>query len=415
MESKKLIVKLIICFFITTLVFADNWPQWRGANRDGISSEKNLLKEWPEDGPKLIWAYEDLGAGFSSVAVSKGVIFTTGEVDEKEAVFALDIDGKLLWKTVYGPRWEDSFQAMRSTPTVDSNYIYVVSGTGKLVCLERTTGKIVWSVNAVEDFSAEYHRWGIAESPLVVDDKVICTPGAEEASLVAYDKLTGKLLWQTKELSDEANYCSPILVERAGKKIIATMLSEHFVGIDASTGKTLWQDAFEDYFDDPKDINPVSPLYHNGSFYTTSGYDDGGALYDLSDDGLSITRRWTDKTLDIHIGGAVLVDGYIYGANWINNSKGNWVCLEWETGKVMYEKKWINKGSVISAEGMLYCFTEKKGEVGLVKASPKKFTLVSHFKLPLGSGQRWAHPAISDGRLYLRRGEALMVYDIKLP
>ena len=159
---------------------------------------------------------------------------------------------------------------MRSTPTVDGNYIYVVSGTGKLVCLERDTGKIAWSVNAVEEFSAEYHSWGIAESPLVVDDKVICTPGAEEASLVAYNKLTGKLLWQTKELSDKANYCSPILVERGGKKIIATMLSEHFVGIDASNGKTLWQDAYEDYFDDARDINPVTPLYNNGSFYTSS-------------------------------------------------------------------------------------------------------------------------------------------------
>ena len=210
-----------------------------------------------------------------------------------------------------------------------------------------------------------------------------------------------------------ANYCSPILVERGGFKIIVTMLGEHFVGIDASNGKTLWKDAFEDYQDDPDDINPVSPVYFNGSIYTTSGYDDGGALYDLSEDGLSITRRWTDETLDVHIGGVVLVDGYIYGANWENNSKGNWVCLEWETGKVMYEKKWINKGSIISADGMLYCYTEKKGEVGLVKANPKRFELISSFKLPLGDGQRWAHPAISDGRLYMRRGEALMVYDIK--
>ena len=413
MNPTKFLFKFAIYLAVSAMVFADDWPQWRGMNRDGISHETNLLKKWPEEGPKLIWSYEGLGAGYSSVAVSKNVIFTTGEIDANEAVFALDLNGKLLWKTTYGPRWKDSYQAMRSTPTVDGDNIYVVSGMGKVVCLERKTGNIVWSANPVEQFSAEYHKWGIADSPLIIDDMIICTPGGENASLVAYHKLTGKLIWQSHGLSDVASFCSPILVARGGKKIIVTMLSETFVGIDASNGKILWKDTFEDYQDDPKDINPVSPVYHNGSIYTTSGYDDGGALYDLSEDGLSISRRWTDETLDTHIGGVVLVDGYIYGANWLSNSKGNWVCLEWKTGKVMYEEKWMNKGSIIFADGMLYCYTEKKGEVGLVRPTPDKFSLVSHFKIPLGSGQRWAHPAISDGRLYIRRGEALMVFDIK--
>ncbi len=413
MNPTKLLFKFAIYLAVSSVVFADDWPQWRGMNRDGISRETNLLKEWPEEGPKLIWSFEGLGAGYSSVAVSKSVIFTTGEIDANEAVFALDINGNLLWKTTYGPRWKDSYQAMRSTPTIDGDNIYVVSGMGKVVCLERKTGNIVWSANPVEQFSAEYHRWGIADSPLIIDDMVICSPGGENASVVAYHKLTGKLIWQSHGLSDVASFCSPILVERGGKKIIVTTLSETFVGIDASNGRTLWKDTFNDYQDDPKDINPVSPVYYNGSIYTTSGYDDGGALYDLSEDGLSISRRWADETLDVHIGGVVLVDGYIYGANWLSNSKGNWVCLEWKTGKVMYEEKWMNKGSIIFADGLLYCYTEKKGEVGLVRPTPDKFSLVSHFKIPLGSGQRWAHPAISDGRLYIRRGEALMVFDIK--
>lgn len=413
MITKNLIFRIIVIVSVASMLFADDWPQWRGKNRDGKSSETNLLAEWPDGGPALIWSYEGLGAGYSSMTISDGVIFTTGEIDEQEAVYALDLDGKLLWKTAYGPRWEDSFEAMRSTPTIDGDYIYVVSGMGKVVCMDRKKGKIIWSADPVEKFSAEYHRWGIAESPLIVDDKIICTPGGEDATLVALDKLTGKLIWQASGLSDEANYCSPILIERGGKKIIATMVSEHFIGIDSKDGNVLWKDSFDDYQDDPKDINPVSPLYYNGSIYTTSGYDDGGALYDLSEDGLSITRRWIDKTLDVHHGGVVLVNGYLYGSNWISNSKGNWVCLEWTTGKVMYDEEWMNKGSIIYADGMLYCYTEKKGEVGLVKANPKKFDLISHFKLPLGSGQRWAHPAISDGRLYIRRGEALMVYDIK--
>ena len=404
---------VLLCLFAVTIVQADDWSQWRGNNRDGISHEKNLLKKWPEDGPKLLWSFEGLSDGYSSISVVGDMIYLTGESDDKEAVFCLNREGKLLWKTVYGTKWKDSFPAMRSTPTVDGEYIYVISGIGEVVALNRKDGKIRWSVDMIKKFDADFHSWGIAESPLIVDDKLICTPGADEASVIALDKSNGNLLWQTTELSESANYCSPILVERGGKKIVVTMLAESFVGIDAINGKLLWRDEFSDYQGDAKDINPVTPIYHNGEIYATSGYNDGGAMYSLAADGLSIKRKWVDTTLDVHIGGAVLVDGYIYGANWENNSNGNWVCLDWKTGKVMYEKKWINKGSIISADGMLYCYTEKKGVVGLVKASPKEFTLISEFKLPLGSGQHWAHPAISDGRLYIRHGEVLMVYDIK--
>lgn len=404
---------VMLCLFAFTIVNADDWSQWRGNNRDGISNEKNLLKQWPEDGPKLLWSFEGLGDGYSSISVAGDLVYLTGESDDKEAVFCLNREGKLLWKTIYGTKWKDSFPAMRSTPTLDGEFLYVISGTGEVVAVNRKNGQIKWSVDMMKKFDADFHSWGIAESPLIVDNKIICTPGGDEASVIALDKTNGNLIWQTTELSEPANYCSPILIERGGKKIIATMLAESFVGIDASNGKLLWRDKFSDYQGDAKDINPVTPIYHNGEIYTTSGYNDGGAMYSLSTDGLSIKRKWVDTTLDVHIGGAVLVDGFIYGANWENNSNGSWVCLDWKTGKVMYEKKWINKGSIIAAEGMLYCYTEKKGIVGLVKANPQEFAMVSEFKLPLGSGQHWAHPAISDGRLFVRHGEALMVYDIK--
>lgn len=404
---------VVICFLVTGVVKSDDWPQWRGINRDGISKEKNLLKKWPADGPELIWSYTGLGDGYSSIAISDGFIYLTGEVEEKEALFALDINGKVVWKTVYGSKWKDSYPAMRSTPTVEKDDLFVISGMGEVVDIDRKSGSIKWSVNMIERFEADYSSWGIAESPLIVDNKIICTPGGDDASLVALDKKNGKVIWQTKGLSDKANYCSPILIERGGKKIIATMLAESFVGIDAENGKVLWQDEFSDYQNDTKDINPVSPVYHDGAVYTTSGYDDGGALYTISPDGLRIERKWTDTTLDVHIGGVVLVNGYLYGSNWENNTNGSWICLDWNTGKVMYEKKWINKGAIIAADGMLYCYIEKKGLVGLVEATAKEFKLISEFKLPLGSGQHWAHPAISDGRLYLRHGEALMVYNIK--
>jgi outer membrane protein assembly factor BamB len=405
----------IIVFSFTLLSFesfAEDWPQWRGLERNGISGESNLLKSWPEDGPDLLWSKEGLGDGFSSISVSKGRIYITGVVDGEEMMTAMDLKGNVQWQTIYGDYWEDSYSDARSTPTVDGDQIFVISGMGKLVCIDLSSGKIKWSVDTVEKFDGDYHDWGIAESPLIVDNMVICSPGADEASVVAYDKNSGKFIWQTTSLSQQANYCSPILITRGDKKIIATQLAESFVGINAADGSVLWQDDYEDYQEDARDINIITPVYDDGYIYITSGYDDGGAMFELSADGSKITRKWVDKTLDVHVGGVVKVGDYIYGANWENNRMGNWVCLDWKTGKVMWEEEWNNKGSIISADGMLYCYEEKKGNLALVKANPDKFEMISSFKIPLGKGPHWGHPAISDGRLYVRHGEALMVYDI---
>jgi outer membrane protein assembly factor BamB len=402
----------MIGFLISSESIAIDWPQWRGPERNGVSQENNLLTIWPENGPDLLWSKEGLGKGFSSVSSANGRLYITGIVDKEEMLTALDLDGTIQWQTTYGSIWEDSYSEARTTPTIEGDRIYVISGMGKVVCFETSSGKIKWSADTVEEFDGEYHNWGIAESPLIVDNKVICSPGARESSVVAFDKNTGELLWQTKTLSEMANYCSPILINRGGKKIIATQLTESFVGINAEDGSVLWQDKYADYQDDATDINIVSPIHYDGYIYVTSGYDDGGAMYELSKDGTKITRKWVDQTLDVHHGEVVRVGDYIYGSNWEGNKNGNWVCLDWNTGKVMYEEKWINKGSIITANGMLYCYEEKNGNFALVKATPEKFDIVSSFNIPQGKGPHWGHPSISDGRLYVRHGDALMVYDI---
>ena len=411
--SSESIIIFIIGILITSQTIAGDWPQWRGPERNGFSQEKNLLKSWPEDGPELLWSKEELGKGFSSVSIAKGRLYITGVVDDQEMLTVLDLDGTIQWQTVYGPFWEDSYPEARTTPTVDGDQIFVVSGMGKVVCIDVSSGKIKWSVDSIDDFDGEIHRYGIAESPLVFDNKIICSPGGSDASVIALDKNSGELIWQSKTLSEMANYCSPILINKGNKKIIATQLAESFVGLDAADGSVLWRDKYEEYQDDPKDLNINSPLYHDGSLYVTSGYDNAGAMYELSDDGTKLNRKWISQTLDVHIGGIVRVDNYIYGANWEDNKNGNWVCLDWNTGKVMYEEKWITKGSIITADGMLYCYEEKNGNLALVKATPEKFDKVSSFKIPLGRGPHWAHPSISDGKLYVRHGEALMVYDIR--
>jgi outer membrane protein assembly factor BamB len=407
----------ILSYFISLIVIsqsvADDWPQWRGLERNGTSQEINLLKSWPDEGPELLWSKKDMGKGFSSVSIAKGRVYITGAIDEQETLTALDLNGNILWQTSYGSVWDGSFPEARTTPTVNGDQIFVISGMGRIACLDAATGKIKWTVDTVDDFDGDYHSWGIAESPLIVDDKVICTPGGEAASVVALNKNSGELIWQSKTLSELANYCSPILINRGSKKIIATQLEESFVGLESSDGSVLWRDKYEEYQDDPKDINVISPLYHDGSIYITSGYNDGGAMFDLTIDGTKIERKWVDQILDVHVGGIVRVDDYIYGANWEDNKNGNWVCLDWKTGKVMYEEKWNTKGSIITADGMIYCYEEKKGNLALVKATPEKFDIISSFKIPQGSGPHWGHPAISDGRLYIRHGDALMVYDIQ--
>jgi hypothetical protein len=389
-----------------------SWPQWRGPNRDGKSSETGLAKKWPQGGPKLLWSIEGLGMGFSTVSIADGLLYTTGMVGKEGILFAIDLQGNLKWKKSYGAEWRGAHPGVRTTPTVDGDRLYVISGQGRVVCFNAKTGEEKWAVDTLKRFDGKNITWGISESVLIDRDNLICTPGGKDATIVALNKMTGETVWTSKGLSDNPCYSSLILVERGGNRLVVTMTENFVVGVDADTGKVLWIDKFEEYQKEPKPINPVTPVYYNGCVYATSGYDNGGAMLELSEDGSKVSRKWVDTTLDCHHGGVVVVDGYIYGANWKSNKSGNWVCLDWDSGKVMYEKEWICKGSITYADGMLYCYEEKKGTVALVKASPDGFDVISSFEVSKGTGEHWAHPVVCDGRLYIRHGDTLMVYDV---
>jgi outer membrane protein assembly factor BamB len=413
MNNIKNTIALILPFLLTGAVcYADDWPQFRGPNRDGKSAETGLLKKWPESGPKLLWSVDGLGIGFSSVVVADGFIYTTGMLNGEGFLFAYDLSGNLKWKVSYGPEWQRSHRGTRTIPTVDDSRVYVFSGTGILACFDAKTGEEKWAVDTLNKFEGKNIMWGIAESVLIVGANAICTPGGKDASVVAFDKMTGRSVWTSKGLSERSSYCSPALIEIGGTELIATMLERSVVGLDIKTGKVLWKDRIKEGIG--RHNHPVSPLYRDGYIYITAGYEIGGVMYRLSADGTKISKKWEDATLDVHHGGVVLVDGYLYGANWTSNARGDWVCLDWDNGKVMYETRWNgNKGSIIYADGMLYCYDENTGDVALVKASPKDFEIVSSFRVTEGSGKHWAHPAISDGRLYIRHGDALMAYEIK--
>ncbi len=409
---KSTIMAVLVVLLVVSTIQASDWPQFRGPNRDGKSTETGLLKKWPEGGPKLLWSVDGLGEGYSSIAVAGGLVYTTGMIEKEGVLFAYDLDGKLKWKKTYGPEWRASTPGTRAAPTVEDGRLYLISGEGAVFCFDAKTSERIWTVDAKEKFEGQKTSWGISESALIVGDNVICTPGGKDIAMVALNKLNGQTVWTSKGLSEESSYCSPILIERGSRKLIVNMLAESVVGLDAGTGEVLWK---EKEFG-VKAINPVSPVYYDGCVYSTSGYDDGGMMLQLSPDGAKVTRKWDDKTLDIHHGGAVLVDGYIYGANWKENPKGDWVCLDWNTGKVIYETKWNgNKGQIIYADGMLYCYDENTGDVALVPATSTGFKPVSSFNIPSGGkkNKHWAHPAISDGRLYIRYVDTLRVYDIK--
>jgi outer membrane protein assembly factor BamB len=418
---KRALLLLVIIFWFSGIVSSQVFYQWRGPERDGIYPETGLLTEWPKDGPPLLWKAENLGKGYSSSVADDKAIYVTGTKDTTDYLTALSLKGELLWKVPFGPSWDKSFPPARTTPTVENGLVYVVSGLGTFACIDAADGKIKWSFDAYKKFEGACGDWGVCESPLVVDDKVIYTPAGEKTTMVALNKFTGETVWQSASLHDTSAYVSPRLIQPGNSRIIVTTINKYFMGVDPANGNILWKIDYSAMSPEkclkiwpgaPK-TNTITPLYKDGFIYITGGYNHIGAMFKITGDASGVDLVWTDTVLDCHHGGVVLIDGYIYGSNWIDNAKGNWCCIDWKTGKAMYEQNWHTKGSVISAGGMLYCYDEKEGNLGLVRPNPEKFDLVSSFKVPFGKGPHWSHPEIRSGILYIRHGEVLMAFDLR--
>lgn len=409
---------LLGLLFLFQTGLAQQIAQFRGPQRNGVFPETGLLKKWPESGPEMIWAREDLDRGFASVSVTDDAIYLAGLEGNKEYLTVLDLNGNTLWRLEYGGSGRQSYRETRCTPTVEGDRIYLISGRGEVVCINRREKKIRWSVSALEKFKGEFWQWEIAESPLIVDDKVIYTPGGNTTSMVALNKQTGETIWQTESLKTPSAFVSPILIEWGGKKIIAGVLTDHIIGVDAANGQILWKERYHDIETPtwhewaPKN-NCTTPLYHDGHLFVTSGYDHVGVMFQLTKDGTGIEQVWVNKELDNHHGQVLRIGSYIYGSNWIDNAKGNWCCVDWRTGKTLYEKTWFTKGSISAADGMLYCYEERRGNLALVEPGPDDFKVVSSFRITKGSGPHWTQPVLHNGILFIRHGEALMAFKVK--
>lgn len=396
---------LITGLNIPSAAFAADSPQFRGPDRSGIFPETGLLDSWPDDGPKMLWSVDGLGEGFASVSVADGRIFVTGMEDRRGRIFAFDLAGKKLWQREYGGEHSgNGYPGTRTTPTVDGDRIFLMSSEGLAVALEVKTGEKIWQADLLERFAGTNIYFGMAESPLIVDDKVIFTPGGKDASVVALDKATGRTVWTSKGLSDKSAYCSARLYDNGRHRQVITLVEKHLVGLDPETGNLLWKEPYSATYD----IHAVSPVFTGDKIYVSHGYGQGGKLFELAEDGRSAGEVWTEKKLDVHHGGAVVVDGVIYGAA----SNKTWMALDVATGEILASIRRLGKGSVISADGLLYGYIES-GDVLLVRPDPENFEVVSSFEIDEGSGHHWAHPVISDGVLYIRHGEVLIAFDIR--
>ena len=404
--QRVLTLALSLTFVATACLRAQNefqprpfdWPQWQGPERNGISKEKGLLQAWPKGGPTLAWKIDNLGESFSTPSIAAGRIFTMGNKDGNEYVFCLrEKDGSLLWKTSLGPTKRVSHSGTRCTPTVDGDLLYALGVHGALACLQVTDGKVVWQQDLRMKYAGRRGGWGYAESPLIDGDKILCTPGGANATMVALNKTNGDLIWKCPIAEGySAGYSSIIAADVDGLRQYIQFLGRAgrsgkssrgaVVGVRAKDGKFLWS------FSDPgnRTANISTPIFSGKYVFAASAYNTGGALAELTRDGDDTTAKvvYFTKKMQNHHGGMILLDGYLYGSN-----GGRLACIHFESGKLAWESRAPGKGSIGYADGRLYYRDERRGAVYLIEPNPEMYIEHGRLQQPDRSERRaWAHP-----------------------
>ena len=402
-----LLTLLLASTSISSPVALPDWPQWHGPDRTAISTETGLLKTWPASGPPVVWSISGLGEGYGSVAIKGDRIYVQGVKEAQSSVFCLNrADGKIVWVTPLGPRLgQDKGPGPRGTPTVENDRLYALTESGELGCLKIADGSVFWRRNILKDFSGRNPRWLISESPLIDGDRLIVTPGGQGASIVALDKITGKTLWTTKELSDEAAYSSCVAADIGNVRTIVGFTGRAGVGVRASDGKLMWR--YEPVSN--RTANIATPIVHDNKVFYTSAYGTGCALLGLRVEGGEVKAEeiYFSREMMNHHGGVVLLNGYLYG---FNNSILS--CIEFATGKTVWRDRSVGKGTLTYADGLLYLLGENN-VVGLADASPTGYKERGRFQIVDQGWPSWAHPVVCGGRFYIRNQGTLACYDIK--
>jgi outer membrane protein assembly factor BamB len=405
MKNTRVLLPAILLLALAQQALAQSgadWPQWRGPNRDGISKETGLLKQWPAEGPPLVWKASGAGGGYSSFSVANGKLYTMGLRGEREYVVAFDVaTGKEAWSTPHGSAFRnDRGDGPRGTPTVDGDRVYALGGSGDLTALDARTGKIVWSKNVLREFRGSNITWGISESPLVLGDKVLVNPGGPGASIVALNKANGALIWKSQ--SDKAGYSSAIPVEVNGTTQVVFFTAERAVGLDAKDGRLLWE-----YGKPANNVaNVATPIARANRVFISSDYGTGGGVVEIKADNKA-QEVWFTKDMRNHHSSSVLIGDYLYGF-----SSAILTAIRFDTGEIAWRDRSVGKGSLVYADGNLYCFSEN-GVVGLVEATPTGYKEKGRFRIAQGNLPTWTHPVVAGGRLYLRDQDTIYAYDVR--
>jgi outer membrane protein assembly factor BamB len=406
---------VLIILLCVVAAESGDWPCFHGPKRDNLSPETGLLKAWPEEGPKLLWTAEEMGHGYSAVAIAAGRIYTAGMKDKQTYVTALDLSGKILWQKLNGRSWQASsyqtwavpYAGSRGTPTVDGDTVYHLSDLGRLAALDTRTGEERWHLDIMEAFRAERPEYGYSESVLIDGKKLFCCPAGEGGYLVALDKETGRTLWSSPALKDAVGNGSCVLARLDGHSQLITLSASSVLSFDPENGRLLWEFPFVN----SRENNCADAVVGGGLVYASSGYGKGSILLRperRTDGTYAVDTVWSSELMDNHHGGVLLLDGYLYGAG--HNARG-FFCLDFKTGAQQWKAR--GKGSLTYADGHLY-IQEERGTMSLVKAAPDKWEEKSSFRIPRGGeGFYWAHPVICGGRLYVRHSDHLYAYDIR--
>jgi outer membrane protein assembly factor BamB len=411
------VLSIVVCALLQAGARAEDWPQWRGLNRNGHSNETGLLKEWPKDGPKLLWQVNDLGRGYATPSVAGGRIYLMANQGlDDEFVTALNAaDGKKAWSTRIGkvgnPGQQPNFPAARSTPTVDGAVLYALGSDGDLVCLETATGKLRWRKSLRTDFNGLAPTWAYAESPLVDGDVLVCVPGGSDATIVALDKQNGNVVWKSAVPGGGmAGYASLVIDNSAGIKQYIAYMANGLVGVEARTGRFLWK------YEKTKGSMGMSmqtPVASEGYVYSGASRVGGGAVKLAAAQGtVTAEEAYFDPKLPTAIGGTVLVGPYLYGTSQAV------MCVDLKTGQVKWTERGIGAASLAYADGMLYLHGEG-GEVALIEATPDGYRERGRFTPPNPPAhgnqmeKSWAYPVIANGRLYIRDLDTLWCYDVR--
>lgn len=400
----------LVCMTIALSGMAGDWPQWRGPERTGVSRETGLLKEWPAGGPAELWAIDTPGEGYAAPAVVGDTIYITGSAGDKEdrqgILYALSAkDGSVKWERKYGAEWGESFPMSRTTPSVEDGSVYVYSGKGIAGSFDAATGEPKWSVDTFEKFGGRNIKWGVAESPLIVDNKFICHPGGTDAAVAALNKANGETVWTTRGLGEKSAYCSPFAVEAGGLQLILTQTEADIVGINAGNGAVVWKVPQKNKWS----VHPNTPVVFDDKIFISSGYGYGSHLLKLAADGSAADVVWKQEALDSQFHGVLYAKDRLFGSA----HSSCLMALDPEDGRVVYQVKEVRQAAIVYADGCIYGYDEKGGGVSLVEVETDTYKIKGSFKMTKGNGQHWAHPVVANGVLYIRHGKALVAYDVK--